>query len=126
VSPIRVLICDDAAAFSILAAQWIANSPDLEAVGTVRSGPELLEVLGPVAPDVVVLDHLLGDLTSEELTPMLRALDADVAVLLVSGMPADVLEGIAQRSGVDSFVSKATRPDEFCEAIRRVGRRTRH
>ncbi|MFL5846686.1 MAG: response regulator [Solirubrobacteraceae bacterium] len=122
---IRVLICDDAAAFSILVTQWISDCPDLEVVGTATTGADLLEMLGTVSPDVVVLDHLLGTMDSEELTPLIRAQHAGVGIVLVSGMPSDALAGIADRTGVDTFASKASKPDDLCDSIRRAAQRSR-
>ncbi|MCW3041544.1 MAG: response regulator transcription factor [Solirubrobacterales bacterium] len=121
---IRVLICDDAAAFSILAEQWIDSCPDLQVIGIVHSGPELLAVLETTAPHVIVLDHLLGEIDSAELTPLIRSLQGEVGIVLMSGMLPEVLADLAARAGTDAFISKATGPDAFCDTIRHVGNQT--
>lgn len=82
-------------------------------------------MLRSVAPDVVILDHLLHDVAngSEEITPLIRAELPDVGVVLVSGMPTEALEGLAARAGADAFVSKATSPDDLCRCIREAARK---
>jgi DNA-binding NarL/FixJ family response regulator len=122
-SLIRVLICDDAAAFSLLVSEWIAEWPDMEVVGTASSGPELLEMLGTAVPDVIVLDHLLGAMDSEELTPLIRARQPGVGIVLISGMPSDALAAIATRTGVDTFSSKASTPGDIRDAVRHAAQR---
>ena len=123
---IRVLVCDDSASFSLLVTQWIAESSDLEVAGTARSGSEMLTMLRTITPDVIVLDHLLGDMDSEELTPLIRSQHADAGIVLVSGMPLAALAVIAVRSGVPAFSSKATKPDRLCHAIRQAAAQATH
>jgi two-component system invasion response regulator UvrY len=120
--PIRVVICDDAVAFSLLVTQWIADCADLEVVAEARSGPALLDMLGSVGCDVVVLDHILGSMDSDQLVPLIRGQQPDVGILLVSGMPPDALAEIAGRAGVSVFASKASRPDDFCDSIREAAK----
>ena len=118
------MICDDAVAFSTLVVHWLGGCDDIEVVGVAGSGTEALEMAGPLAPDVVVLDHLLYDVPegSERLGPELRERSPGVGIVLVSGMPAADLAEIAERCGADTFLSKASGPAELCEAVRVVAR----
>ena len=120
-----MLICDDAVAFSTLVAHWLRDCDDMEIVGVAGSGAEALDMAEPLAPDVVILDHLLYDVPegSERLGPELRERLPDVGIVLVSGMPPDHLEGIAERAGADTFLSKASTPTELCDAVRHAARR---
>lgn len=119
---IRVLICDDAAAFSTLVRHWLVDCDDIEVVGVARSGAEALEMIAPLAPDVVVLDHLLYDVPegSERLGPELRERCPGVGLVLISGMPGLQLAEIAARCGADAFLSKASTSDALCDAIRQA------
>ena len=119
---IRVLICDDAVAFSTLVRHWLAEYEDIEVVGTASSGAQALEQIGPLAPDVIVLDHLLYDVPrgAEELGPQLRARRPSIGIVLISGMPDDELAEIAERCDADAFLSKASTSAVLCEAIRKA------
>lgn len=115
----RVLIVDDALAFATLMSHWLRGCPEIELVGIARSGAEAVEQVEQLRPDVVVLDHLLHDVPagSETLAPRLRAAHPEVGIVLISAMPEDRLEGIAQRCGADAFLSKGSEADRLCTAI---------
>jgi DNA-binding NarL/FixJ family response regulator len=119
---IRVLICDDAVAFSRLVEYWLSDCDDIEVVGIAPSGKDALEQLAPLAPDVVVLDHLLYDMPrgSEELGPRLRERRPELRIVLISSMPTDDLAAVAARCGADAYLSKASTPEALCDAIRRA------
>lgn len=123
---IRVLICDDAVAFSMIVRHWLSSCDDIDVVGIALSGAQGLEMTSSLAPDVVVLDHLLYDVPegSERLGPELRAAQPGVGIVLVSGMPAAELAAVANRAGADTFVSKATTSHGMCEAVRQAAQPT--
>jgi DNA-binding NarL/FixJ family response regulator len=119
---IRVLICDDALAFSTLLRHWLEADPRIEVVGSAASGAAALAMTEELHPDVVVLDHLLHDAPggAAEMAPALRARLPGVRILVVSGMAADQLAGIAAQSGADGYVSKASDHLELRAAVRAV------
>ncbi|HLW89288.1 MAG TPA: chemotaxis response regulator protein-glutamate methylesterase [Terriglobales bacterium] len=53
---IGVLIVDDSAFMRTALSRMIGSDPDLNVLGTARSGAEALERIGPLNPDVVTLD----------------------------------------------------------------------
>lgn len=114
---IRILICDDAAAFSILLSEWIKADDRLEVVGTTSDPRQAVLLTEALSPDVIVLDHLLGSDTSATLVPRLRRAHPRVRILLISGMPTDRLEDASVSAGADMFVSKASSADRIREAI---------
>jgi two-component system invasion response regulator UvrY len=117
---VRVLICDDAVAFATLVRHWLSRCADIEVVGTAGSGREALALVETLTPDVIVLDHLLYDIPrgSEELGPLLRERLPEVKILLVSGMPEADLAGVAERCDADGYVSKGSKPEALCDAVR--------
>ena len=115
---IRVLVCDDAPAFTELVRYWFDDAPDLELVGITTTVDGVLESADALRPDVIVLDHILGENTSKDLAPRLRAAAPGVKVILVSGMPGGTLREASDASGADAFLSKAADPQTFFAAIR--------
>jgi DNA-binding NarL/FixJ family response regulator len=115
---IRVLVCDDAVAFSTLLGHWFVDAGDVEVVGVVSSGKAAIALSGELLPDVIVLDHLLHDVASDVLAPELREAFPKAALLLISGLPTDALEEAAHRCGADAFLSKASTADDFLAAVR--------
>jgi len=117
---LRILICDDAAAFSLLLSKWMTADDQLEVVGTTSDPDEAVLLAKELLPDVVVLDHLLGNDTSATLVPRLRAAAPRIRILLISGMPTDRLEEASASSGADGFVSKASSGDHLRRAVHAV------
>ena len=120
VSAVRVLICDDAVLYATMLSAWLRDDPRVEVVGTASSAPEALELAGRLAPDVVVLDHLLRDSRSPELLPKLRAQAPGATVVLVSGLPPDQLAEAAAAVAADAWIPKASTPDDVREEILRA------
>ena len=70
---------------------------------------EVTEALTDYRPDVVLTDVNMPDIETDELCQWLRAQEVleGVPVMLCSGMEADQLKVIAEKCGVEGYVSKA-------------------
>ncbi|GAB3602823.1 response regulator [Microbacterium aureliae] len=59
--PLRVLVVDDVPAVVALHSAFVAAHPRCELVGTAGSGPQAVEAIRSLAPDLILLDvHLPG------------------------------------------------------------------
>lgn len=119
-----VLVCDDSPAYGHLVCEWLRDAEGLDVVGLVSTFEGLIEHAGRCSPDVVVLDHLLGESTSETTVPALLNVAPNARVLLVSGMPSYALGEIAAGCKAHGFIIKASHPETMRDAIRRVSRCT--
>jgi DNA-binding NarL/FixJ family response regulator len=113
----RVLLCDDAVAFSILFRRWM-DECDIEVVGHAKTAAEAVALSGELHPEVIVVDHLLPDASSDGLVPRLRDVAPEARFLLISSMPASDLEQAAKDAGVEGHLSKAASGEEMGAAIR--------
>ena len=111
-----VLLCDDAVAFSILFRRWM-DECGAEVVGQAATADEAVTLAAELHPDVIVVDHLLQDVTSDGLAPELREAAPDAKLLLISGMPDDRLAEAARAAGADAHVSKAATAATMCAAV---------
>jgi DNA-binding NarL/FixJ family response regulator len=100
-----VLLCDDAAAYGLLFGLWMRQAGVSE-VEQAHTAAETLSLAERLQPQVIVLDHLLPDGTSEQLLPRLREAAPQSRVLLISGLPEDKLAEAAAASGADGHVGK--------------------
>ena len=112
----RVLICDDAVAYGGLFTLWM-RAEGIDDVAHARTAGETLTLAGRIQPDVVVLDHLLPDGSSEELVPRLREVTPDSRILLISGMPEDRLADAAAAVEADGHISKASTAQAMRAAV---------
>ena len=117
---LRVLICDDARLYSTMLSAQLEDDPEIEVVGVATTAPAGLDEAVRLAPDVVVLDHLLPDGDSSELVPRLRERVPAAAVVLVSGLPGEALARTAAGVGAQAWASKGASRDEVRAAILRA------
>jgi DNA-binding NarL/FixJ family response regulator len=113
----RVMLCDDAVAFSILFERWM-EACGVEMVGQVETGADAVVRAAELLPDLIVIDHLLRDITSEGLAPQLREAAPNAKLLLISGMPDDQLAIASRAAGADAHISKAASAEAMCNAVR--------
>jgi DNA-binding NarL/FixJ family response regulator len=113
----RVLLCDDAMAFPMLFRQWMRDC-GVELVGHADNAEDSVALASRHRPDVIVVDHLLGDVTSEGLAPRLRAAAPAAKLLLISGMHGEALSAAAVAAEADAHLSKAASAREMCELVR--------
>ena len=112
-----VLLCDDAVAFSVLFKRWMADG-GIDVVGPAATAEEAVTMATEHDPDVIVVDHLLRDITSERLFPQLREAVPRARLLLISGMTGDTLTRAAEAAGADAHMSKAADAETMRGAVR--------
>jgi DNA-binding NarL/FixJ family response regulator len=113
----RVLLCDDAVAFQMLFRRWMRDC-GVDLVGHAGNAEDAVALASRHRPDVIVVDHLLGDVTSEALAPRLRTAAPAAKLLLISGMHDAALADAAAAAGADAQVSKAASAGEMCDRVR--------
>ena len=115
---IRVFHCDDSEAFTRLVAFWLAEHPDIEHVGAAHTAEDALALLGPAAPDVVLLDTmgLPGD---DALLVRIREVAPEAAVVVYSGYVRLMREG-ELGTAADAYLQKSDEDGELVATIRRV------
>jgi DNA-binding NarL/FixJ family response regulator len=113
----KVLLCDDAVAFSVLFTRWMTDG-GIDVVGPAATADKAVEMAGEHHPDVIVVDHLLRDVTSDLLVPRLREAAPGAGLLLISGMAGETLAEAAAAAGADAHLSKAADAGAMRAAVR--------
>ncbi|MCZ2860073.1 response regulator [Blastococcus sp. VKM Ac-2987] len=81
---IRVLIVDDDFMVAKVHAGFVAALDGFEVVGSASTGAAALEAIGRLAPDLVLLDVYLPDMTGLDVLRRLRAEASGVDVMVIS------------------------------------------
>lgn len=115
VEAIRVLVADDDALVRAITAAVIAGHGGMQLVAEADDGASALRTALLHRPDVLVVDHDLGDMTAGQLVVRLRAAGLHLRVLLHSGRE-DVHE-LGMQMGVAASASKADGPDGLLAAL---------
>jgi DNA-binding NarL/FixJ family response regulator len=118
----RIVIVDPQPAVRAGLAALLRAEPGLVPVGAAGSAEEALETVARTAPDLVLLEPLLG--TGDGLQLIRRITGAEAAPRVVAytevGDPA--LEVALRVAGADGLVDKQAPPEELFEALRTVAR----
>jgi DNA-binding NarL/FixJ family response regulator len=120
---IRVLVVDDHPVLRAGLEAVLRAEPGFVCVGGAEDGEAMWRLLPRAQPDVVVLDHRLGDEDGIELCRALRAEPQPPSVLLYTADPDAALERAALAAGASGLVDKAVDVGALFDAIRVAGRR---
>ena len=81
-SPVRVLVVDDHPVVTHGVSLLLRADPDIELVGSARTGREALDTAAGLEPDVVLLDLRLPDMLATEVTRRLKSVVPGARILL--------------------------------------------
>ncbi|MGB3448407.1 MAG: response regulator, partial [Xanthobacteraceae bacterium] len=82
--PLRVMVVDDSAVIRGLISRWIETEPDMEVVGSLRTGRDAVNQIERIDPDVAVLDIEMPDLDGISALPILLAKKRNLIVIMAS------------------------------------------
>ncbi len=117
---IRFLLADDHRMFRETLCHMLQGIPDLELLGQVGSGKELLDALGRLEADLVVLDVGLPDMSGIELARQVRANHPSIRIVALSGYTDRLFVDQMLKAGAKGYVAKSAGADDFVRAIRAV------
>jgi DNA-binding NarL/FixJ family response regulator len=121
---IRVLVVDDHPVLRAGLEAVLRAEPGFRCVGGAADGSEMWTLLRRGRPDVVVLDHRLGDEDGIQLCLQIREAERNApAVLLYTADPSPAVERSAVAAGAHGIVDKAVDVGVLFDAIRVAGRR---
>lgn len=121
-SRIRVLIADDHAIVRAGLRDLIADSPDIEVVGEAGSGAETIRMVKELAPDLLVLDVELRDISGVDVARHLADSGSPVLLLALSAHDdRQYVQGMLE-AGAAGYLLKDEAADAIVEAIRGVMR----
>jgi DNA-binding NarL/FixJ family response regulator len=120
---IRVLVVDDHPVLRAGLEAVLRAEPGFRCVGGAEDGAAMWQLLRRTRPDVVVLDHRLGDEDGVELCRALCCEPIPPSVLLYTADPNPGLEALALEAGAAGLVDKALDVGALFDAIRVAGRR---
>jgi len=116
---VRVLVVDDSVTSSAAICSQLEAHNEIEVVGTVKNGFELLERAQELQPDVVITDLHMPRLNGVECVLRLRELMPDTQFIVVTGSSENP-EGISQSAGpADQYFDKSTSLENVLDEIRR-------
>lgn len=119
-APIRLVLADDQALVRGALAALLSLERDVEVVGEVGSGAELIDAVERLRPDVALVDVEMPGLDGISATAELRERVPGCRVLIVTtfGRPGYLRRAL--QAGASGFVVKDTPAVQLADAVRRV------
>jgi two-component system, NarL family, response regulator DesR len=93
---------------------------DIEVVGKARNGREALDLVRTLAPDVVLTDIEMPEMTGLDLTQTVRQQHARTRVVILTTFARPGYLRRALDAGASGYLLKDSPSDKLAEAIRRV------
>ena len=115
---IRILHCDDSAAFTRLLRHWLDDHADIAHVGEANTGEDAIAAIGPARPDVVLLDTM-GSPGDTTLLRRIRSEAPQARVIVYSGYVSLLDEG-ELGSEADAYIEKGDDDHALVAMIRAV------
>jgi two-component system OmpR family response regulator len=109
-----VLVCEDDSNLRTLIRLALGDGYEIH---EAANGPDALELLGPVKPDLIVLDLMLPGLSGLDLLTEIRAAEGhqDTPVVVISAWAHSDEAAVA--AGADRFVAKPFDPEELLATV---------
>jgi two-component system NarL family response regulator len=118
--PVSVLFVDDNPAFLRNATFFLEQFGEVEVVGIVTDGQQVLAQVQGLEPDIVLLDLVMPGMTGWPVIARLRAERPEIGIIAMSVWDVDSYRQAALDAGADEFVPKAVINAELLPAIWRV------
>jgi len=117
---IRALVVDDQELVRAGLSKLLSYEDDIEIVGECSDGGEVIEAVGALRPDIVLMDIRMKHVSGAEATTRLRELDDAPPVLVLTTFGEDEVVAAALAAGANGFILKDTPAEELARAIRHV------
>ena len=119
---IKIIIADDHPIFRRGLKHTFSETTDIEVVGEVERGDDLLNQLGESSANLILLDISMPGKSSLEVLKALRTHHSHIPVLILSVYPEDQYAVRFIKAGASGYMTKETPSIELIEAIRKIAR----
>lgn len=121
----RVLVADADINFRTVLVDTLNDQEDMTVVGVTDDGVETVELVKSLAPDVVVMDILLGNQDGLDVLAALDGMSTRPNVLVVSSFARGGITERAVALGADYCIMKPCKVNSVAERIRQITQRGR-
>ncbi len=118
--PYRILLADDHAVVRRGLRSLLESQPEMEICGEASTGPEALEQVRQLAPDLVILDLTMPGMGGLDVTRAVRGQFSSTAVLILTMHFSEELARDVLRAGALAYVLKSDVDTELLAAIDHV------
>jgi DNA-binding NarL/FixJ family response regulator len=118
--PYRLMLADDHLLFRELIKKSLEEVPELEIVGEVSDGLELLETLKVVTPDMIILDIGMPKISGIEAARKIKLSYPNIKILLLTMYKSEDHLKYALNAKIDGYLLKENAFKDLISAIRTI------
>ncbi len=115
---IRIVIADDHAMVRAGLSQLLGSFDDLEVVGTAADGSEVVQVVGELLPDLVLMDLSMPVMDGIEATAAVKKQYPDTHVVVLTTFQEPRQVAAALSAGASGYLVKDVEPEVLVAGIR--------
>jgi len=104
---IKLLIADDNKDYAKTLADYFALNKDLNVVGVVHNGREVIDFLKNNKVDVLILDIIMPELDGIEVLNEIKEIDSKVKVIILSSLPPNTMMEETMKLGASYYIEKS-------------------
>jgi NarL family two-component system response regulator LiaR len=115
--PIRVIIVDDHIIVRKGMRAFLAEIDDIEVVGDAGSGPEAIQLVTCLHPDVILLDLKMPEMDGIQISQQITSQYKDVRILIMTSFTTEENLLSALQAGAHGYLLKDSAPSELIRKI---------
>ncbi|MCK0069448.1 MULTISPECIES: response regulator [Kordiimonas] len=119
---ISLIIVDDHALVRRGLSLLLENSPGINIIGEAENGEDAVKLAAETAPDVILLDLFLPDISGVEAARRIKELTPRSQILMLTSHEGDEYLTDAMQAGVLSYLIKESDPDDLIAAIHKANK----
>ena len=117
---IRVLVVDDHLVVRDGLELLVGRFDGIECVGTAADGAEAMAQASALAPDVVLMDLSMPDISGIEAMQRIHSFTPDLPVVILTAHADEGVERAARGAGASGFVAKGRGLQDILQALHEV------
>jgi response regulator of citrate/malate metabolism len=117
---ISVLVVDDDFMVAKIHERFVARTEGFRVVGSARTGADALSLVADLAPDLVLLDVHLPDMSGLDVLATLRAVGSEAGVIMVTAERSADAVRTALHGGAMQYLVKPFEYDDLATRLRQV------
>lgn len=117
---IKVVLVDDHTLVRDSIALMLQQIDDIQIVGSVSSGEEIVNKFRAFNPDVIIMDIMMKGMTGIEATRWLKERSSGIKIILLSSEIKKEFVTAGIQAGIDGYLPKDIEKDNLVDAIHTV------
>jgi DNA-binding NarL/FixJ family response regulator len=119
---IRLLIVEDSRILRESIASMFKKRPDMHVAGNISSDENIMQSIGDLKPDILLIDLILVNQNSLELVKLIREQFQKIHIIMMGLKPAQLTVSEYIEAGVVGFILKDADSDRFIKTILKINR----